>query len=176
MGKRERKISAIKKYIGNVAGNWDGYSYGNIPSNILSNACKNYGGAINKNDVLGLVDTTAFGSGKTGLIFAENKVYYNYGFLGSKGALSYQRIYDSGSISTDVYGSSINEEALKELLSQLAAIEGETVSGTVSEMNDALHDLEGTIGEIGEVIDTGKRIFSTIFGGSNMKWKTNVIY
>lgn len=64
MGKKNEKINAVKQYIENVAGIYTSYSYG---------------GNINKQDVLGIIDTTVFGNGKKGIIFAENRLYYNYG-------------------------------------------------------------------------------------------------
>ena len=81
MSKRERKKELIKKYIKNAAGGWSAYSYGNIPKQLVKNACTSYAGAVQYDDVLGLIDITITGSGKKGMLFTSQRVYYDYGML-----------------------------------------------------------------------------------------------
>ena len=137
MSKRQQKIDVIKKYISNAGGTWPAYSYGNIPSKQLSNACYSYAGAVEKKDVLGLIDITVLGNGKKGMLFTENKIYYDNGALGSKGSISYMSISDRKSMPQDMLDSKYNQTALWEMISKLAHIEGATIAGTVGEFGDA---------------------------------------
>ena len=126
MGKQDKKIAAIKKYIGNAAGDWPGYAYGNIPKEKARNACTSYAGTVGYGNILGLIDTTILGNGKKGILFTENKIYYDNGMLGSRGSVSYKSIYESGSIPSGLIDITYNTNALKELISMLACIEGES--------------------------------------------------
>lgn len=140
MGKRERKTEAIKKYIGNISGNWTAYSYGKIPKSIALNAINTYAGAIQYQDILGLVDITVLGNGKKGMLFTEHKIYYNNGMLESNGNVSYKQINETNSIPAELFGCAYNRQALKELVSILAGIEGESVQGTVDDINNAINN------------------------------------
>ena len=139
MGKLERKKEVIEKYISKAGGNWPAWSYGKIPSLRLKNACYEYVGAVETSSILGLIDITVSGNGKKGMVFTEHKVYFNNGFLGSKGSVSYQSIYDDGFIPSEVLDSYYNTAALKELLSDLANIEGQSMQDTLNDCGDAVH-------------------------------------
>ena len=172
MNKKSRMIEVMNNYLKNVpsSSSWDTYTYGKIPRSLVSNACNSYAGAIQYDDVIGLVDTTAFGNGKTGLLFTEYKVYYNHGFLGARGAISYQSIYDSGKISNSVFDSSlINKQALVEVLSKLADIRGETVQSTVQGINKGIDNLTNTVGSIMDTIDRLGSLWGSIKGAINSK-------
>lgn len=147
MSKREQKIEVIRKYISNAAGSWPAYAYGNIPKTLLSNACYSYAGAIQKEDVLGLIDITVLGNGKKGLVFTENKIYYNNGIMSGQGAVSYQSIYENESVPADLLDVAYNKTALKEMVSKLASIEGTTLMGTFDEM----------LNEANEIVDMVKK-------------------
>ena len=168
MGKREKKIEAIKKYISNVSGTWDAYTYGAIPSDIASNACRSYAGAINRQDILGLIDITVLDNGKKGMIFTEYAVYYDNGFLADRGKVSYKQIAESGKIPGEIFDASYNNQALRELLSLLADIETSNIKDTLNSVNDGLNDLT-------EIINMGTDIYNTIKSlfGSSQNNRTN---
>lgn len=152
MGKKKNKIDVVSQYIENVAGIYSAYKYNEIPNDIFNNANISYGGNITKQEVLGLIDTTVFGNGKKGIIFAENRLYYNYGY-GQVGSLSYKEVYDSSQISGDIYYSAFNANALTELVSELANIEGTTLVDTLNNINQDMQD-------ISDVIDQGINWFN----------------
>ena len=136
MGKRERKIEAVKKYIDGAAGAWSGYAYGKIPKSLATAACRSYAGAVQAEDIIGLIDITVSGNGKKGMIFTESNIYYDNGMLGDRGAVSYQKIHETGRIPGEVLSSTYNSNAMKELVSILANIEGE----------DTIKEIEKTVG------------------------------
>ena len=57
------------------------YCYPNIPEKVYSKIVKYYDPYININEVIAFIDTTRFKSGKNGLVFTTNGVYY-IGFWG----------------------------------------------------------------------------------------------
>lgn len=59
-------IEAVKKYLGGAAGSWSAYLYGSIPQNLASAACHSYAGAIQPEDITGLIDITVSGNERTG--------------------------------------------------------------------------------------------------------------
>lgn len=58
------------------------YFYPNIPSNILNGARSSYVSKESKNDILCIMDTTVFSTGKTGMAFTVNGNYYYSGMFG----------------------------------------------------------------------------------------------
>ncbi len=157
MGKRERKISVIKQYINNVS-SWPTYAYGSIPSSIASNASRSYGGAVTPNNILGLVDITVTGNGQKGLIFAEHHVYFNNGFLGSSGSISYREIAKTGKIPSDIFDAAYNKQALIGVLSKLADIEGKDLEGTMSDIDKGLEEVENIV----NLFKRGKQIWDSL--------------
>lgn len=147
MGKRERKIEAIRNYIENAGGNWPTYSYGKIPKILAINACNSYAGAINPEDILGLIDITIFGNGKKGTIFTENNVYYDNGLLGSTGSVSYKAIYETESVPTTLLDSTYNTNAMLELVSILADIEGESIIETINDGITYVQNIADTVND-----------------------------
>ena len=76
MGKIEKKIEVINKYINNCT-TWNCSTYGNIPKEKFYNACRSYAGNLDYNQAIGMIDTTVFGSGKKGMIFMQDAVYFS---------------------------------------------------------------------------------------------------
>lgn len=76
MDKREMKINVVKKWLRNCS-TWECTTYGNISEQKFSNACRAYAGNIAFDDVIGLIDTTVFGSGKKGMMFTIDRVYFS---------------------------------------------------------------------------------------------------
>lgn len=76
--KRERQISIISNNIKNCVktSSANVYSYGNIPTKCMDGAKSSYVGAVAYHDILGLIDTTVWGSGKRGMVFTDQGVYY----------------------------------------------------------------------------------------------------
>lgn len=174
MGKRERKIEMIKKYISNVSGTWSAYSYGNIPQILAANACSSYAGAVQPQNILGLVDITITGNGRKGLTFTESAVYFDNGAFASRGKVMYRDVYDSGQISGNLFGSSYNKQALIELVSALAEIEGESVQTKLGDVNNALNSVNNTVEQFNATINSVLDVFNNVanlFGSSNDKEK-----
>ena len=117
MGKKERKLEIIRKYIDNASGTWNSYTYGRMPSKIINGACSSYVGA-NANEVLGIIDTTILGTGKTGIAFTEHKIYYGGGLFGKSGCISYQELFKNG-YPDGLLNTTYNIQALKEMISKI---------------------------------------------------------
>ena len=133
MGKKEQKIGAIKRYISNVAGDWSSYSYGNIPKEKARNACSSYAGAVQPQQILGLIDISVTQNGKKGIIFTENRAYYDNGLFGERGYVSYKSVNENGTIPGGIFGASYNKQALKELISILSQIEGQNLQNSIDD-------------------------------------------
>lgn len=159
MGKRERKIEAIKKYIGNAGGTWPGYSYGNIPRQQAINACNSYAGAIQVKDILGLIDITISGNGKKGMVFTEYMIYYDNGFLANRGSVSYRHIHEEGRIPSDILSSQYNQNAMRGLVSILSNIEGETL---LKNTENFIDDLDEGFEQVANVVNKGLDLFNSI--------------
>lgn len=161
MGKRERKIEVIQKYIKGVAKGWSAYTYGSIPDTLIRNACNNYAGAVQKESVLGLIDITVLGNGKKGMMFTESKIYYDNGIMESRGSVSYLQVYNEETIPGGLFSVSYNETALTELVSILADIEGETFEDKV---NGTIDGIEQGVQSIVGVIERGAELFNMVSG------------
>lgn len=163
MGKRERKIGLIKKYIKNAAGNWNAYSYGNIPKQLVRNACSNYAGAVQYEDVLGLIDISVSGNGKKGMLFTPHKLYYDNGMLEKKGSVTYRQISDNGTVPSAVFGSAYNRQALLELLSGLSQIEGENFETKINDINSSIDSLNNGVQQLSDTFNKGMDLANSIF-------------
>lgn len=160
MGKREKKIEVIRKYIDNVGGTtWPGYSYGKIPKTQALNACRAYAGAVQVQDILGLVDITVTENGKKGIVFTEYKAYYDNGFMAERGSISYRSIHENGTIPGGIFCSAYNKQALIELLSMLAQVEGTDIGDTV---NDTIDELTQGVQTVAETVDKAVNLFKNI--------------
>lgn len=162
MSKRERKKELIKKYIKNAAGGWSAYSYGNIPKQLVRNACISYAGAVQYDDVLGLIDITITGSGKKGMLFTSQRVYYDNGMLENRGNVTYKQIADNGTIPGDVFGKAYNKQALLELLSGLSKIEGENFGSKMNDINSSIDSLNNGVQQISDTINKGMDLANAI--------------
>lgn len=76
MANKEMKINVINQWL-RTCTTWSYYVYGSIPMQKFDNACRTYAGNITYDSVIGMIDTTVFGSGKKGIIFTEDGVYYS---------------------------------------------------------------------------------------------------
>ncbi len=153
MTKRDKKIEVIRMYIKNVGGTWPAYSYGKIPTEKVTNACKSYAGAVQSRDVLGLIDITIAGNGKKGIVFTDDRVYFDNGFLEQRGSFSYRQVNESEKIPINVYGSSYNKQALRELISMLAQIDEESLQGMVDSVNNKLDSFNQGIDSVTDTIE-----------------------
>ena len=77
MGKyHEEKIEIMRKYLGKIANGFAYHIKGDIPSKKIDNALKRFALGMDRTTVIGFFDTTVFGSGKSGYIFTDDKIYY----------------------------------------------------------------------------------------------------
>lgn len=170
MNKREKKVAVIKSYVRNISNSWPAYSYGMIPEVKAANACRTYAGAVHPNDVFGLVDTSISGNGKKGLLFTEYYVYYNNGLWGNQGKVSYKEVNESGEIPSALFDAAYNRQALIELISALAFIEGGTVQATINSLEktivgatDKVQSVSDAIGKAADFVNA----LADLFGGGN---------
>lgn len=67
-----QKIQVVKDYIYNCVPSrkrYKVYVYGSIPNNIINNARNSYATSIPKDQILGIIDTSSWGNGKSGIVF-----------------------------------------------------------------------------------------------------------
>ena len=168
MGKREKKLEIIQKYIENASGSWSAYTYGKIPSDVAKGACSSYVG-VRAEEILGIIDITILGNGKKGMAFTEHKIYYDNGFLGSKGSISYEKLSECEYYPDGMLNSSYNNEALKEMLSNLMYIEKQTftksIDKTITDIDDGINTVADIVDKAADVIDK----LSKLFGSSETK-------
>ena len=62
---------------------------------------------------------------------------------------------NTGKISGDIFSNDYNRQALIELLSRLADIEGKDLGGTLEDVNKAIDDINKTIDDVGALVDKG---------------------
>lgn len=69
-------IDILQKYYGQIKTSFEFHLIGEIKEKALKNALKIYAPGVDKNTIVGLYDTTVFGSGKLGYLFTTDKIYY----------------------------------------------------------------------------------------------------
>lgn len=79
------KIKDVNDYLSCV------YQTGHIPEKKLNNALSNIAPGIKRDDIVLLCDNTVLGSGKKGLVFTKNMLYW-YGSKKNKGMIEYSKI------------------------------------------------------------------------------------
>jgi hypothetical protein len=170
MGKKEREIQLIKKYIKNVAKGWPAYTYGNIPKSLANNACSEYAGAAQYDDIIGLIDITIAGNAKKGMLFTTSRVYYNNGLFGSTGSVSYKQMCEDNAVPSGVLDVSYNKEALLELLAGLSEIAGDNFQSKINNINSSIDGFNQGVNSIVETLEKGADLMDSImkiFGTSD---------
>lgn len=76
MEDHEIKIKILEKYYKEIQTEYSFFIEGTIPEKRINNAIKKFAPGLDKTSILGLYDTTMIGSGKSGYIFTDAKVYY----------------------------------------------------------------------------------------------------
>lgn len=66
----------MKKYLSKIAANTGFHIKGDIPSKKIDAAISKFASGMDRTSVIGLYDTTVFGSGKNGYVFTDDKMYY----------------------------------------------------------------------------------------------------
>lgn len=116
------------------------YVYGSIPMDKCMNAISEYAPFVSPYEVLGLIDTTIFGTGKKGMLFTETGYYYKID--NSPGYYEY-----SDDTSWSSFGD-YNVSALNDMLSDLFLAEvnqrfaelGDRCDRLIERLNDLIDD------------------------------------
>lgn len=74
----------INNYGTKLTNNFAFYKKNNIPENKLNNAISSYGNSIERENILGLIDTTLLGSAKEGMMFTTGGICIKESFTPSK--------------------------------------------------------------------------------------------
>lgn len=77
MDKRNMKIDVINRCLRNCTNSWYWATCNAIPEQKFINACRTYAGNVEYGEVIGIIDETLFGSGKKGMLFTFDGVYYS---------------------------------------------------------------------------------------------------
>lgn len=76
MGKHEDKIAILGKYYKKIQTAYEFDLAGNVKSKKIDNAIKKFASGLDRDTIIGFYDTTVAGSGKSGYLFTDTKVYY----------------------------------------------------------------------------------------------------
>lgn len=76
MTDHEKKIEIMRKYYKEIETSPEFFIKGEIPSKRVDNALEKFASGMDRNSMIGFYDTTVTGSGKSGYIFTDTKVYY----------------------------------------------------------------------------------------------------
>ena len=76
MEQHKQKVELMRKYASEICTSFVFHVGDDIPSKKIDNAIKKYANGLDRDTVIGLYDTTITGSGKSGYIFTDTKVYY----------------------------------------------------------------------------------------------------
>ena len=77
MTDHEKKIEIMRKYYKEIKTSFDFFIKGDIPIKRVDNALKKFASGMDRTTMIGFYDTTVMGSGKSGYIFTDTKVYYS---------------------------------------------------------------------------------------------------
>lgn len=72
----EEKLTFVKQHLQAVAGSDTCYYADYIPEHIMRNVKKRYNRSLNQTDILGIVDTSILGNGKSGCVFTVEGFYW----------------------------------------------------------------------------------------------------
>ena len=77
MTSHEELIELMRKYAMQIRTSFDFHIKGDIPSKKIDHALKTFAQGLNRESIIGFYDTTIAGSGKSGYIFTDTKIYYH---------------------------------------------------------------------------------------------------
>lgn len=80
MGQHTEKIELLRKYSSKIKTSFDFHVGTSIPSKKIDNALKSFASGLDRKTIIGFYDTTVTGTGKSGYIFTDTKVYYHESF------------------------------------------------------------------------------------------------
>lgn len=73
----EEKIIIMKKYLKNISTGYRIYlGHDEISNHVIENAIKYYASGLDISTIIGIYDTTLFGTGKNGFVFTDDRFYY----------------------------------------------------------------------------------------------------
>ncbi len=72
----KEKVEIIQKFLGKITTNSYYHIKGEIPSTKIDTAINTWATGLDRETIIGFLDTTVFGSGKKGYIFTIDKIYY----------------------------------------------------------------------------------------------------
>lgn len=76
MNQHKEKIELLRKYYSKISDDWEFHIKGDIPSKKIDNAIKKFANGLDRNTIIGFLDTTIARNGKNGYIFTDDKIYY----------------------------------------------------------------------------------------------------
>lgn len=77
MASHKELIELMRKHSSQIKTSFDFHIKGDIPSKKIDNAIKTFAQGLNRETIIGFYDTTVTGSGKSGYIFTDTKIYYH---------------------------------------------------------------------------------------------------
>ncbi len=90
--RHEKKIKCFRIHVEKFRESFKGYTGKEIKKEWIQSARAHYAKGVEDDEVVGLYDTSAFGKGKSGLLFTDNYLYWKVGY--SNGVIRLEDITD----------------------------------------------------------------------------------
>ena len=162
MDLHQQKIALMRKY-GYKIGAYSVFFTENIPPQKIDNAIKSYANGLDKDTIIGLYDTSFTGSGKSGYVFTDTKVYCLqflekpqkiwYDDIESVESTNYKKrdcdntiifhMYDGTTVKWSDY--CINKAPLKEFFKEMTALINDTAVNTIPKVSFSEPKTEGAV-------------------------------
>ena len=154
-----------------LSSSYQAYYYDNLPDKVFYKAKKNYAGNVCKEDVLGLIDVSVFGSGKIGLLLSVEGIYYRKSLRSVAEYIAYKDIakdkdivarklgvvseigHDLDSL-CDVVSFGCNAKKLSEMVKKIMAVDRYTPDELIDKINDTVTQTDIVVHRVKETAET----------------------
>ena len=136
-----------------LSSSYQAYYYDNLPDKVFYNAKKKYAGNVCKEDVLGLIDVSVFGSGKIGLLLSVEGIYYRKSSSVAE-YIAYKDIAKDKDIVARKLGDVCNAKKLSEMVNKIMAVDRYTPDELIDKINDTVTQTDIAAHRVKETVET----------------------
>lgn len=136
-----------------LSSSYQAYYYDNLPDKVFYNAKKKYAGNVCKEDVLGLIDVSVFGSGKIGLLLSVEGIYYRKSSSVAE-YIAYKDIAKDKYIVARKLGDVCNAKKLSEMVKKIMAVDRYTPDELIDKINDTVTQTDIAAHRVKETVET----------------------
>ena len=137
-----------------LSSSYQAYYYDNLPDKVFYKAKKNYAGNVCKEDVLGLIDVSVFGSGKIGLLLSVEGIYYRKSLRSVAEYIAYKDIAKDKDIVARKLGDVCNAKKLSEMVKKIMAVDRYTPDELIDKINDTVTQTDIVVHRVKETAET----------------------